>query len=181
MPSRYHSARAMSAPPSRPAQRIRIPSAPKSIAVCTARFMARRKEIRRSNWMATCSATSWASVSGCLISTMSILTCLPPHMLEILAVIRSISEPLRPITRPGRAVKRVTRTLAQARSIKILDTEANCSLVLRYLRTSKSLCRKVGKSSLDAYHFEAQFFSTARRKPIGLTFCPIALNLQFQG
>ena len=36
-------------------------------------------------------------------------------MPEMSAVMRSISDPFRPITRPGRAVKRVTRTLAQAR------------------------------------------------------------------
>ena len=42
-PSRYHSVRAISAPPRRPATLIRMPSAPMRMAFCTARFIARRK------------------------------------------------------------------------------------------------------------------------------------------
>ena len=45
-PSRYPSVRAISAPPSRPDTRMRMPWAPMRMALCTARFMARRKEIR---------------------------------------------------------------------------------------------------------------------------------------
>ena len=65
-PSRYHSTRAISAPPSRPEQLMRMPSAPSRIADCTARFMARRKATRRSSCWAIVSATSLASTSGFL-------------------------------------------------------------------------------------------------------------------
>src|SRR3546814_20246514 len=47
LPSRYHSVRAISAPPRRPAQVIRIPSAPRRRADWTTRFIARRKATRR--------------------------------------------------------------------------------------------------------------------------------------
>src|SRR4029450_7997218 len=52
----------------------RIPSAPRRRADCTARFMARRKAIRRSSWSATPCATRRASTSGLRISTMLRLT-----------------------------------------------------------------------------------------------------------
>ena len=47
-----------------------MPWAPRRIADCTARFMARRKVTRRSSCWAIFSATSFASISGFLISTM---------------------------------------------------------------------------------------------------------------
>src|SRR6266487_4546019 len=125
--SRYHSEREISAPLRRPEERRRIPSAPKSIAVCTAFFIARRYAIRRSICKATFSATSCASSSGDLISWMSILICLPWAIFEISSVIFSISAPFRPITIPGRAVKIVTRILFHARSMTIFETAANCS------------------------------------------------------
>jgi hypothetical protein len=49
---------------------MRMPCAPIFIAVCTARFSARRKPTRRSSCWAMFSATSWASISGLRISTM---------------------------------------------------------------------------------------------------------------
>src|SRR5439155_1673462 len=45
-PSRYHSLRAISPPPSRPAHAIRMPSAPRRSAEVTAFFMARRNATR---------------------------------------------------------------------------------------------------------------------------------------
>ena len=75
-PSRYHSMRAISAPPRRPEQLMRMPSAPRRIADCTARFMARRKATRRSSCCAIDSATSCASSSGLRISTMLMTTSL---------------------------------------------------------------------------------------------------------
>ena len=47
---------AISAPPRRPEQLMRMPSAPRRMADCTARFMARRKAMRRSS----CCAIDWA-------------------------------------------------------------------------------------------------------------------------
>ena len=44
--------------PKRPAERILIPRAPKSMVVWMTFFIARRKEMRRSIWSATFSATS---------------------------------------------------------------------------------------------------------------------------
>jgi hypothetical protein len=49
---------------------MRMPSAPRRSADCTARFMARRKAMRRSSWSATPWATSLESISGLRISTM---------------------------------------------------------------------------------------------------------------
>src|ERR1043165_1283668 len=69
-PSRYHSIRAISAPPRRPDTLMRTPLAPRRMADCIERFMARRKATRRSSCWAMFSATSWASVSGLRISTM---------------------------------------------------------------------------------------------------------------
>jgi hypothetical protein len=58
------------APPRRPPQVILMPSAPRRMADCTARFMARRKATRRSSCWAMPCATSLASISGLRISTM---------------------------------------------------------------------------------------------------------------
>src|SRR2546421_9909983 len=58
-PSRYHSRRAISAPPRRPAHAMRIPSAPSRRAEVTAFFMARRNATRFWSCSATFSATSW--------------------------------------------------------------------------------------------------------------------------
>ena len=93
--------------------------------------MARRKLIRRSSCTATFSATSWASSSGLRTSTMSIFTWAPPQILEMSLVMRSISDPFRPITRPGREVWRVTRTLFQARSTTTFERAANWRRPLR--------------------------------------------------
>ncbi len=69
-PSRYHSRRAISAPPRRPAHAILIPSAPSLRADVTAFFIARRKATRFWSWSATFSATSCASSSGWMTSSM---------------------------------------------------------------------------------------------------------------
>jgi hypothetical protein len=49
---------------------MRMPSAPRRMADCTARFMARRKATRRSSCCAIDSATRVASISGLRTSTM---------------------------------------------------------------------------------------------------------------
>src|ERR1700730_13742389 len=104
---------------------------------------------------------------------MSILTCLPCAILEISSVIFSISAPLRPITIPGRAVKMVTRMLFQARSITIFDTAAMESFCFTKRRIFRSAWRHSGNSFVDAYQRDRQSLFSARRNPIGLTFCPI--------
>src|SRR5262249_22752309 len=101
-PSRYHSTRAISAPPSRPEQLMRMPRAPSLIADCTARFMARRNATRRSSCWAMVSATSVASISGFLTSTM--LRCTSPSVMREMSLRSlSMSAPFLPITTPGRA------------------------------------------------------------------------------
>ena len=63
-------AAAISEPPRRPEHCTRMPWAPAFCAVCTARFMARRKLTRPASWSATPWAIRAASSSGCLISWM---------------------------------------------------------------------------------------------------------------
>src|SRR5216683_1097624 len=124
-PSRYHSIRAISAPPRRPEQLIRMPSAPRRIADCTARFMARRNATRRSSCCAIDSATSVASSSGLRISTM-LMTTSEAVMSATRLRSLSISAPFLPITTPGRAEWIVTRHFLCGRSITILATAARC-------------------------------------------------------
>src|ERR1043166_896243 len=176
-PSWYISVRASSAPPRRPAQRILMPSAPKSMAVWTAFFMARRKEMRRSSWRAMFSATNWASSSGVLISWMSTKISLPVMRLSS-SLILSISAPLRPMTTPGRAVKMVMRQRVAARSIWILGTDADSSFFLRMSRIRRSSASSLPNSFFSAYHFERQSLVTAMRSPMGLVFWPISIVRQ---
>src|SRR2546430_16497775 len=67
----------------------------------------------------------------------------------------------------------VTRMEFHARSITIFDTAANCSFFFTYSRIVRSLCKNAGNSCGDAYQRARQSRFTPRRKPIGLTFCPI--------
>jgi hypothetical protein len=80
-----------------------MPSAPKRMADCTARFMARRKATRRSSCWAMFSATRVASISGLRISM--ILRCTSPPVIACKSRRSfSMSAPFLPITTPGRAV-----------------------------------------------------------------------------
>ena len=56
----------ISAPPRRPEQQVLIPFAPLFIVLDIVDFIARRKEIRFSSWVAMFSATSCAFASGFL-------------------------------------------------------------------------------------------------------------------
>jgi hypothetical protein len=64
---------------------MRMPPAPRRMADCTARFIARRKATRRSSCWAMLSATSVASISGLRISTMFSATSSAPAIFEVLA------------------------------------------------------------------------------------------------
>ena len=79
-----------------------MPRAPIRMARPMLFFMARRKEIRFSSCWAMFSATSWASVSGVLTSTMFRATGLPSFFSSSRRR-RSISVPPLPMTTPGRA------------------------------------------------------------------------------
>src|SRR5437762_11465630 len=67
----------------------------------------------------------------------------------------------------------VTRMEFHARSITIFATAANCSFFFTYSRIFRSLCKNAGNSCGEAYQRERQSRFTLKRKPIGLTFCPI--------
>ena len=69
-PSRYHSQRAISIPFNRPEHMILMPWAPRRIAFCIARFIARRNMIRFSSCCEIESEMSCASISGLRISSM---------------------------------------------------------------------------------------------------------------
>src|SRR5579862_3292338 len=85
----------------------------------------------------------------------------------------SISEPLRPMTTPGRAVKIVTRQRLVARSIKIFGTDAVSSFFFSNSRIFRSSVSNGPNSFLPANHFERQSRLTATRRPIGFVFWPI--------
>src|SRR5437773_302949 len=143
-PSWYPSVRAISAPPSRPAVLILIPCAPMRIALCTARFMARRNEMRCVSWCATLSPTSWASSSGRLISSTLIPTSLPVSCASSSRSL-STSAPRLPITTPGRPVWTVTVTLPGLRPMCTSALAACDSLVFRYFRIRSSSFNSSGK------------------------------------
>ena len=83
------------------------PWAPERMAEVSARFIARRKLTRFSSCSAIDWATSFASSSGRLISLMLTWIALPVIWLSCLRS-ASTSDPLLPITMPGRAVKMST-------------------------------------------------------------------------
>src|SRR6185312_3266082 len=174
-PSRYHSQRAISMPFRRPDDMILMPCAPRRIAFCMARFMARRNMMRFSSCCVIESAISLASISG--LRTSSMLTATgTPNWRPSSRLRFSMSSPFLPITTPGRAEKMVMRAFLAGRSIRTRETAAFLSLVLRYSRTLTSSASMPAKSRLLAYQREAQLRLTARRKPVGWIFCPIVLS-----
>src|SRR6185436_4747899 len=176
-PSRYHSVRAISMPFRRPELMILMPCAPRRIAFCMARFMARLNMMRFSSCCAIESAMSCASISGLRISSMFTCTCCTPMMRRSSALSASISSPFLPITTPGRAEKIVMRASFAGRSIRTRPTEACASFFLRKERTLMSSASIGAKLRLLAYHLELQLRLTASRKPVGLIFCPMGIPL----
>ena len=172
-PSRYHSLRDISAPPSRPPHCTRMPWAPAFIAVCTARFIARRNETRPASWSATPWAMSIASSSGCLISWMLKWIFGLPVILSRPARRRSASAPRRPITIPGRAVYTSTRKRSRVRSISTRLTAACGSWRRKKSRICQSSSRLLVYSLFSANHRDFQSVVIPSRNPYGLTFWPI--------
>ena len=174
-PSRYHSLRAISAPPSRPPQLMRMPCAPSRIADCTARFMARRNATRRSSCWAIDCATRCESISGFLTST--ILMCTSDLVIEA-TFLRSfsMSAPFLPMTMPGRAVWMVTRHFLCGRSTTTFDTAACFRSFISAPRMRTSSCSRSPYSVSFAYQRESQVLLIPRRSPTGLTFCPMLLQ-----
>src|SRR5574343_222553 len=67
----------------------------------------------------------------------------------------------------------VMRAFLAGRSMTTCETAAFLSLAFRYSRTLMSSASMPAKSRLLAYQRLAQLRETARRKPVGLIFCPI--------
>src|SRR3989442_1535217 len=171
-PSRYHSVRAISMPFRRPELMILMPWAPRRMAFCIARFMARRNMMRFSSCWQIESAISLASISGLRTSSMFTATGTPRRVASSFFRF-SMSSPFLPITTPGRAEKIVMRAFFAGRSIRMRDTAAFFSLAFRNSRTLMSSASMPAKSRLLAYQRLAQLRLTARRKPVGWIFCPI--------
>src|SRR6476661_8302685 len=171
-PSRSHSRRPISDPPSRPATAIRTPFAPAFIDRWIACFIAFLKAMRRDSWPAMFIATRWASSSGWRISLISSLTrrfVRPPICWRR----TSTFAPPLPMTMPGLAVWIVTVTWLIPRSISTPLTLALASRRSMSLRIAMSSLREV-VYSLSAYHFAVQVRETPRRKPYGWTLCPMS-------
>ena len=149
-PSRYHSVRAISAPPKRPATLTRIPRAPIRIAFCTARFIARRNETRRSSCCEMDSPTSAASNSGLRTSTM--LRC-NSEAVKFASFLRrpSMSAPFLPMITPGRAVWIVTRHFLCGRSMITREIPAWTHSFLMNSRIFRSSRSRFPKSLVSAY------------------------------
>src|SRR5574343_630035 len=171
-PSRYHSVRAISMPFRRPDDMILMPCAPKRLAFCMARFMARRNMMRFSSCWVMLSAINLASTSG--LRTSSMLTATgTPNLAARSFFSFSMSSPFLPMTTPGRAEKMVMRAFLAGRSMTTRATAAFFNLAFRYSRTLMSSASMPAKSRLLAYQRLDQLRLTARRKPVGWIFCPI--------
>src|ERR1700678_3078305 len=70
----------------------------------------------------------------------------------------------------------VTRHFLCGRSMMILDTAACLSILNRSSRMRMSSCSSLPYSPLLAYQRESKVRLMPRRRPIGLTFCPIACS-----
>src|SRR5258706_1253807 len=148
-----------------------MPWAPARIEEAIAFFIARRNETRCSSCLAMCSATSWASRSARLISSMLSCTC---FLVSCFISSDSLStcSPLRPITSPGRAVLIPIVTLSPLRSIVIFEIPAWNSRFLRYRLISRSSFSSAAKLRVENQR-ESQVFTIPRRRPIGCVFCPM--------
>ena len=120
-PSRYHSVRAISAPPRRPAQLIRMPSGAQAHRRLHGPLHGAAKghpSLQAAGRYSRPPAR--ASVSGLRISTMFRVHIAAGHILRARACSFSMSAPFLPITTPGRAVWIVTRAFFAGRSITTL-------------------------------------------------------------
>jgi len=127
--------------------------------------MARRNATRPASWSATPWAISAASISGCLISMTLSWTLGLPVILVRPARRRSASEPLRPMTMPGRAVWTSTRSLSRVRSISTRLIAACGSSVMRKSRIFQSSMTKSRYSARSANQRLFHSVVMPRRKP----------------
>src|SRR5574338_325296 len=174
-PSRSHSRRPISEPPSRPATAIFTPLAPAFIDRWIACFIAFLKAIRRDSWPAMFIATRCASSSGWRISLISSLTLRLDSAPICWRRTSTLAPPL-PMTMPGLAVWIVTVTWLMPRSISTPLTLAFARRLSMSWRIAMSSHREA-VYSLSAYHFAVQVRETPRRKPYGWTLCPMSGRL----
>src|ERR1043165_2299520 len=172
-PSRSHSRRPISEPPSRPATAMRTPFAPAFIDRWIACFIAFLNAIRRLSWPAMFIATRYASSSGWRISLISSLTL---RFVSAPICWRRISTfwPPLPMTMPGLAVWTVTVTWPKLRSISRPLTLALARRFSTSWRIAMSSVRRA-VYSLSWYHFAVHVRVTPRRKPYGWTLCPMVV------
>ena len=109
-----------------------MPCAPRRIAFCIARFIARRNMIRFSSCCAIESAISCASISGLRISSMLRPTSLPIILRRSPRSV-SMSSPFLPMTTPGRALWIVIRAFFAGRSIVTFGHRRVRELLLQVL------------------------------------------------
>jgi hypothetical protein len=144
------------APFRRPELMILIPCAPRRIAFCIARFIARRNMIRFSSCCAIESAISCASSSGLRISSMLTCTgtpiifcsCRPCAGLDVLALLADHD------TRTRR--EDVMRAFLAGRSIRMRLTGSVRKLLLQ-VRANRVLLSMPAKFLLLAYQRDDQF------------------------
>ena len=117
---------------------ILMPCAPKRMAFCIARFMARRNITALFQLLGD-SVGNDLRVGFWLANFFNIDDA-PARVIMRLKSARSLSmsSPFLPITTPGRALKMVIRAFLAGRSMTILLTDAPSSLRLRYSRTFRS-------------------------------------------
>ena len=175
LPSEYHSVLAISAPPSLPAISTRIPRAPILIAFWTALFIALLNDTLLSICCAILSATSAASISGFLTSTIFKCNSLFVNFATLFFRV-SISAPFFPIITPGLAAYMVTLHFLCGLSIITLLIPDCAQFFLINFLISKSSWSKSPYSFVLENHLLSQVLFTWSRRPTGLIFCPIMLS-----
>ena len=175
-PSRYHSVRAISMPFRRPALMILMPCAPRRMAFCIARFIARRNMMRFSSCCAIESAMSCASSSGLRISSM--LTCTgtpimrcscPRSDLDVLALLADDHARARAVNRDARVLGRTLDHDLAHRGVRelLLQVVADLDVLVQHGREVLAVGVPLRASSCAV---------TERRKPIGWIFCPMSYS-----
>ena len=153
-----------------------MPSAPRRIADCTARFIARRKATRRSSCWAIDSATNVASISGLRTSTILMTTSRLGELRHGLADLVDVGALLADDDARTRRIDRHAALL-----VRPLDDDLRHRRLLEHLESEPrgcgmSSCSSLPYSPLLANQRESQVRLMPRRRPIGLTFCPIACS-----
>src|SRR5579872_1522990 len=176
LPSNVRSTRAISAPPKRPPHWTLMPRAPAFVVRCSACRMARRNAIRFSSWSTMLLATSFASSSGCFISTTLTWTCLPEASFSSRFFNSSMPAPRLPMMMPGLPVCTMTRTVLARRSISTFATAAERDMPSTRPRIARSSCTHFAYC-LFSYQRESHVRVMPSRKPTGWIFCPMLFGL----